>query len=153
VDTLSQKAGVPKQKLRRLVLKELVDNALDAGAKVEITEPRPGLYVVRDFGAGIDGTPDEIARLFSINRPLVSSKLLRMPQRGALGNGLRVVAGAVAASGGSLRVTTRGRRMVLTPQEDGSTIVETQALPPSPPLQGGPRWPHHASAETIAQTE
>ena len=52
-----------------------------------------------------------------------SSKLLRLPQRGALGNGLRVVAGAVLASEGSLAVITRNRRIVLRPEADGSTTV------------------------------
>src|SRR5215217_2261645 len=36
VEGLQRKAGVPKQRLRRLVLKELCDNALDAGAEVRI---------------------------------------------------------------------------------------------------------------------
>ena len=45
-----------------------------------------------------------------------SSKLLRLPQRGALGNGLRVVAGAVLASAGSLVVITRNKRIELRPQ-------------------------------------
>jgi hypothetical protein len=52
-----------------------------------------------------------------------STKLLRLPQRGALGNGLRVVAGAVLASGGSLTVITDDRRIVLRPQSDGYTTV------------------------------
>ena len=66
----------------------------------------PGGYFVEDDGPGIDGTPEDIARLFSIARPMVSTKLLRLPTRGALGNGLRVVAGAVLASEGSLVVIT-----------------------------------------------
>jgi hypothetical protein len=44
-------------------------------------------------------------------------------RRGALGNGLRVVAGAVLASEGSLTVVTRNRRIVLRPERDGSTTV------------------------------
>jgi hypothetical protein len=68
-------------------------------------------------------TPEEIAQLFSIARPLVSTKLLRLPTRGALGNGLRVVAGAVLASEGSLAVVTRNRRIVLRPERDGTTSV------------------------------
>ena len=52
-----------------------------------------------------------------------SSKILRKPQRGALGNGLRVVAGAVLASGGSLTVTTRNKCVKLQPKADGSTAV------------------------------
>jgi hypothetical protein len=80
-------------------------------------------YFVEDDGPGIAGKPEEIAALFSIARPLISTKLLRLPTRGALGNGLRVVAGAVLASGGTLVVITRDRRLVLRPERDGSTTV------------------------------
>src|SRR5215472_9839604 len=124
VEGLQQKAGVERSKLRRLALKELADNALDEGGQVRIGElPNGRGYFVEDDGKGIDGTPAEIARLFSISRPLVSTKLLRLPQRGALGNGLRVVAGAVLASGGTLKVVTRNRRIELQPQYDGTTRV------------------------------
>jgi hypothetical protein len=39
-------------------------------------------YFVEDDGGGID--PDEVARLFSIARPMMSTKLWRLPTRGAL---------------------------------------------------------------------
>ena len=124
VEGLSQKAGVPPNKLRRLVLKEIADNGLDTGAHVELgCLPKGKVYFVEDDGPGIDSTPKDIARLFSINRPMVSTKLLRLPTRGALGNGLRVVAGAVLASGGSLAVITRNKRIVLRPERDGTTTV------------------------------
>ena len=97
VEGLQQQAGVPNL-LRRLVLKELADNALDTETRVAAGEIEGG-YFVEDEGPGLD--PHEVARLFSIDRPLVSAKLLRLPTRGALGNGLRVVAGAVLASNGS----------------------------------------------------
>ena len=71
-------------------------DALDAGGEVEVGEIDDGGYYVQDDGPGIE--PDEIATLFSIDRPMVSTKLLRLPTRGALGNGLRVVAGAAATS-------------------------------------------------------
>jgi hypothetical protein len=48
-----------------------------------------------DDGTGIRGTDEELAELFSIRRPLRSSKHLRLPTRGALGNGLRLVAGVI----------------------------------------------------------
>jgi hypothetical protein len=112
---------VPKQRLRRLVLKELVDNGLDIGAQVSVGKLPDGGYFVEDHGTGIE--PQEVARLFSIARPMVSSKLWRLPSRGALGNGLRVVAGAVLASGGSLTVITRNRRLKLRPERDGITTV------------------------------
>lgn len=129
VSTLSQKAGVPASRLRRLVLRELVDNALDAGGQVTVgaLDARGDRYFVQDDGPGLLGEPADIARLFSISRPLVSSKLWRLPSRGAMGNGLRVVAGAVAASNGRLEVWTHNRHLILTPQDDGSTALEAFA--------------------------
>jgi hypothetical protein len=135
IEGLSQKAGVAKHRLRRLVLKELADNALDAGGTIRFglhldhydVEDEDGdqvrYYFIEDDGPGLDGTPQEIANLFSIVRPLRSSKLLRLPQRGQLGNGLRVVAGAVLASDGTLTVVTRNRRISLRPESDGTTTV------------------------------
>jgi hypothetical protein len=86
VEGLQQKAGVAQDRLRRLVLKELADNALDTGTRVHVGEFDGG-YFIEDEGPGLD--PDDVASLFSINRPMVSTKLLRLPTRGALGNGLR----------------------------------------------------------------
>src|SRR5262249_40705054 len=61
VEGLQQKAGVPKDKLIRLVLKELADNALDECARVRIDRlPKDAGYFVEDEGNGIDGTPEEI---------------------------------------------------------------------------------------------
>jgi hypothetical protein len=118
---LQQRAGVPMCLLRRLVVKELVDNGLDNGGSVKIeTLPNNG-YAIVDDGPGID--LDAVPHLFSISRPMVSSKLLRLPTRGALGNGLRVVTGAVLASDGSLTITTRNRRIGLRPERDGTTTV------------------------------
>ena len=130
IDGLQQKAGVAATRLLRLVMKEIGDNAFDTGSKVEGGEIDDGHgYYVADDGPGLDGTPEEIAELFSIRRPMRSSKLLRLPQRGALGNGLRVVAGAVLASEGSLAVITRNQRIVLRPEADGTTaVVEVSAV-------------------------
>ena len=126
ISTLPQKAGVPARLLRRLVLKELTDNSLDAGGEVEVGGIEDGGYYVQDDGPGID--PDEITTLFSINRPMVSTKLLRLPTRGALGNGLRVVAGAVLASSGWLVVYTRDRRIEVTPHDDGTTTTDIEVI-------------------------
>ena len=125
VEGLQQKAGVAQGRLRRLVLKELTDNALDTGTAVRVGEIVGG-YFIEDEGPGLD--PGGVARLFSINRPLASTKMLRLPTRGALGNGLRVVAGAVLASDGFLTVITRGARMALKPGRDGLTrVIERSA--------------------------
>jgi hypothetical protein len=132
IEGLSQKAGVPVHHLRRLVLKELADNAFDSGTIVRYGPAESGRYFVEDDGPGLDGTPEEIANLFSIARPLRSSKLLRRSQRGQLGNGLRVVAGAVLASNGLLVVTTGCRRIILRPETDGTTTVADLAEYPDP---------------------
>lgn len=126
IRTISQLSGVPPELLRRLVVKELADNALDVCGTCRVGELPGGGFYVEDDGPGIDGEPEEVARLFSFRRPLVSSKVKRLPTRGALGNGLRVVAGAVFASVGKLRVLTRGRMLDLSPQESGETLVKVK---------------------------
>ena len=106
--TLPQKAGCYASELPELVLKELVDNALDAGAKVSLRRDKEAdVWVVSDDGPGID--PDRVPELFAVNRPLRSSKLKRLPLRGMLGNGLRVV----MAWAGQLVVETRGAKLIL----------------------------------------
>jgi hypothetical protein len=81
VEGLQQRAGVPKDRLRRLVLKELVDNGLDNCADVRTGKLPSGGYFVEDDGSGIE--PEDVASLFSIGRPMVSTKLWRLPTRGA----------------------------------------------------------------------
>lgn len=134
LSTLSQKAGVPQAQLRKLVVKELVDNALDASGGVRFGKEGNNTYWVQDDGAGIPLTPgreqEHVARLFSIARPLTSSKIVRLPVRGALGNGLRVVVGCVLASGGTMEVETGGRHFYLRPLDNGTTVVSHEE--PSP---------------------
>ena len=83
VEGLQQKAGVPAKLLRRLVLKELGDNALDTGAGIKFgpVARSPDKFSVEDNGPGIDGTPEEIAELFSIRRPMRSSNPRSSPRR------------------------------------------------------------------------
>jgi hypothetical protein len=124
-ERLSARAGVPKNRLRRLVVKELVDNALDAAGSCALGVLPDGGYFVENDGPGID--PDNLCQMFSVNRPLETTKLWRMPTRGALGNGLRVVVGAVIASNGSIAVITRGLRCTLYPdRETGHTTMTTE---------------------------
>src|SRR5258708_14750013 len=60
LDGLQQRAGVSKNELSGLVLKELADNGLDNGAKVTVESlPYEGGYVVEDDGTGIDGAPED----------------------------------------------------------------------------------------------
>jgi hypothetical protein len=123
LDGLGRRAGVSVPDIPKVVAKELVDNAYDAGACCEFEKTAGNAILVRDDGPGIPGTPEEIADLFSVRRSRKSSKVLRLPTRGKLGNGLRVVAGAVLATNGSLVVRTRDREIHLRPRENGTTEV------------------------------
>jgi hypothetical protein len=121
-DRLPQKAGCPRDRLRAMILKELVDNALDEGAKVGVEQVDPDTWTVSDDGRGLDR--EQVVRLFAVNRPMVSTKLVRRPTRGAVGNGLRVVTGGAVASGGRLVVESRGGRCVLgVDRGTGETLV------------------------------
>jgi hypothetical protein len=108
--TISQKAGCHADDIGRIVLKELVDNGLDLGARVEL-EREGNSWIISDDGAGLN--VKDVQQFFAVERPLLSTKLKRLPLRGMLGNGLRVVMGAVAAFEGSISVETRGRRLIL----------------------------------------
>lgn len=125
LETIHQTVGVENALLAKLVAKELTDNALDSGGKCTVGLLENNGFYVEDDGNGIPGTDEEIAALFSIIRDLRSSKLLRLPTRGALGNGLRFVTGLVLSTEGTLTVSTRGRKLQLSPQRhNGETQYE-----------------------------
>lgn len=127
INTLPQQAGVSKHLLPRLIAKELVDNALDVNNQVNVYHPnpdKPGTFVVKNLGQGFEASDEEIADFFSVKRPLTSSKRFRLPSRGALGNGLRVVTATVFCLEGTLEIATQGRRLQLIPQDDGTTLPE-----------------------------
>jgi DNA topoisomerase VI subunit B len=127
---LPQRAGVPLSGIRALVLKELVDNALDEMDRIghpgAVTLSRDGdhTYTVTDLGRGFDDSPEALAYRFSIAKAMVSSKQWRKPSRGCVGNGLRVIVGAVVSGGGRIIVRTRNRAVTLRPRLDGTTAVE-----------------------------
>jgi DNA topoisomerase VI subunit B len=134
IDGTTRMAGVPSHRLRRLIAKEITDNALDAcdraGCPGMASIERQGdRTIVTDQGAGIDGGPTILADLFSTGRAMLSAKYWRMPTRGVLGNGLRVMVAAVALSDGTITVETRGRRTVLHPRRiTGMTDIGEQTL-------------------------
>ena len=129
VPGLTKMTGEPASRLRRLMCKELTDNALDAadaaGRPGEVTIEKRGhdTYIIADEGHGLDGSPADLAALFAIHRPMISTKYLRRPLRGALGNGLRVAVGCVAVSRGTIEVITRGKRIVLRPHRVAPTEI------------------------------
>ena len=86
LDGLTKQTGEPTTRLRRLMCKELANNALDASdaagrpGQMTIEKRRPDTYVVADKGAGIARPPDDLAALFSIHRPMVSTKFQKLPR-------------------------------------------------------------------------
>ena len=104
---------------------------------VEIDIDHHGNLTIADEGAGIPAaTPEQIAHLFSVARPMLSSKLLRRPTRGAVGNGLRVCLGYLTATRGRLAIETGSLRVELAPEIDGtSRIVSSSAIPPQQGLR------------------
>ena len=124
-----------------LVVKELGDNALDSAdaaghpGAVEISVDPRGNLIVTDAGTGLpDATAEQIAKLFCVDRPMVSSKLLRRPTRGAVGNGLRVCLGYLTATRGKLVIETGSLRVELAPEIDGSSRIVGSST--SKPRQG-----------------
>ena len=109
--------------------RDSANNALDEGAEVSL-RLEAGHWIVKDNGAGLD--PDRVPEIFAVNRPLRSSKLKRMPTRGMLGNGLRVV----MAWARELTVETRGVQLRLQVDEATgyTTVVERQDIPEVPGL-------------------
>ena len=101
-----------------------MDNGLDADVSCQVGMLEYKDYIVHNTKPGLPGDDRRVADRFSVSRPLTSTKLKRLPTRGALGNGLRVVAGAVLASEGALAVHTHGRSLRLTPLDDGTTAFE-----------------------------
>lgn len=123
LDTLGQKAGVTTERIPALVAKELADNSCDAAGTCRVSILPGGGLRVEDDGDGISGTAADLGQLFSVKRALMSSKQIRLPTRGALGNGLRVVAGAVLATGGRMKLCTKGKEYSLRFNDDGTTTA------------------------------
>lgn len=129
LDGLTKQTGERPEHLRRVLLKELVDNALDAGdlagrpGQVTVSKRGDETYIVSDQGNGIAGSPGDLAALCSVHRPMISTKYLRRPERGALGTGLRIVVGCVVAAGGTIEIITRGKSVLLRPRRVGPTEI------------------------------
>jgi hypothetical protein len=124
-DRLPQKAGCPHGRLRGMILKEVTDNALDTGAAVVLERIDDDTWSVADQGSGLERA--QVVRYFAVDRPMTSTKLVRRPLRGAIGNGLRLITGGVLASGGALWVESRGVRYRLdVDRVTGATVVRDE---------------------------
>jgi hypothetical protein len=136
--TLPRKAGCDPEDLPRLVYKEAADNACDAGQIILVkgwTDPNGNRGVcLKDDGPGLES--EQVLIIYSPNRARFSSKHIRRVLRGLLGNGGRVIGGAVAASGGTLIIETRGHRFCLEmDMATGKMVIQSdESIPFEPGL-------------------
>ena len=122
-DKLAMVLGVEVDDLVKLAVKEVVDNSLDSSGSCKIEINSNGI-AIKDLGEGIEGDDSFVARLFSMSRPDLTSKAARKISRGALGIGLRVLAGVIFTTGSQLFVSTNGRTLKLCPLFQGETTHE-----------------------------
>ncbi len=120
-DGLTRISGVREKYHIALAIKELVDNAIDSSEGYCSIDWGNNDVSISDEGPGIPGSDEEIAYLFSVNRKTYSTKGERYPRRGYMGRGLRFVAGVVYCYSATLKVSTRGRTLLLEPGEKGTT--------------------------------
>jgi hypothetical protein len=133
---LSRKAGCKPEDRQRVVAKEAADNGCDAGTEVTITpwkDPQNNLGLcVTNNGSAID--PQSVAEIYSPNRNRYSTKRIRRVLRGILGNGARVIGGAVGASGGMMIAETRDHRLTLSlDRKTGKMLVAADETIPEKP--------------------
>lgn len=126
---LARKAGCDIDEIAALVLKELGDNAGDVGgASISLND---GVWSVTDTGPGI--APQRVAEIFDLRRPMQSTKRIRRPLRGMLGNGTRIVAGFCAIHGLPLRIRSQGILTTLRfDPTTGRSTAEAEAVAHSP---------------------
>src|SRR5579884_632758 len=139
---LQAQTGVARERFAVAVLKELVDNALDAAEargdppEIAVTAATDvGLIrlVVADNGPGID--PATVGQILDYNQRVSSKLHYPSPTRGQLGNALKVVLGIPFASGA--RTRSRLRLVAFaTRSGSGSTPPATSACGTTWPTSG-----------------
>jgi len=126
---LSTLAGVPASEFASVVLKELIDNALDAcetaGVAPEIgVEAREAKLdgaislAVSDNGPGLP--PEVVRKVLDYNIRVSDKAAYRSPTRGAQGNALKTIIGIPYALGvrEPIIISARGVRHIITPSID-----------------------------------
>lgn len=131
---LQAQTGQPHQNFASVVLKELVDNALDASEslgqpeiQIELTW-KPDTYIisVQDNGSGF---PEEaIPGLLDFNIRASSKSIYAAPTRGAQGNALKTVLGIPFAMGSTepIIIESLGKKHIISAYIDPAGAVRTQ---------------------------
>ncbi len=176
---LSTLTGVPASEFASVVLKELVDNSLDAceatTGGAEGVPPGPEIEVqarvddgaislsVSDNGPGL--APEVVRKVLDYNVRVSDKAAYRSPTRGAQGNALKTIIGIPYALGvhEPITIDARGVRHIITPSIDPAGNVrigheERNGRPDSGPSLGTtvevpvtPGRVTDASAEHLAQ--
>ena len=126
---LAEKAGCPKSMFTKMIVKEFADNAADIGDykyKIDLTNQ---IVAIKNGGDGI--SPDEVRRIFSIKRPLRSSKHWRRGERGALGNGIHAALAGCRICEVELDVISQGYNHSVALQNDGEVEIKTSDHKPT----------------------
>ncbi|MDB4213988.1 hypothetical protein N9741_03915 [Octadecabacter sp.] len=120
---LAEKAGCPKSMFTKMIVKEFADNAADIGNykyKIDLTDQ---IVAIKNGGDGI--SPDDVHKIFSIKRPLRSSKHWRKGERGALGNGIRAALAGCRICDAELNVVSQGKNHSIALQDNGDVRIKT----------------------------
>jgi hypothetical protein len=138
---LASMTGQPVKRFPDVILKELVDNGLDAAESLGNVAPRLDVLVrrgprsvllaVRDNGAGIG--PDTIPRICDFDSRTSSKTAWMGPTRGWLGNALKCVIGIPHALGSRCPVVVQARgvrhTIAVTRELAGGVRVEPRRQP------------------------
>jgi hypothetical protein len=141
VSELEKQSGYSRDRWPEVIVKELVDNALDACEEadvapqitVEITDDR---IVVEDNGPGMP--PSTVAGIVNLDERVSSRQAYMAPDRGAQGNATKVLVGMPFAlrpdDPGQLVIESHGQRHVLAVTVDGLSDTPSVVLHTGPGL-------------------
>jgi hypothetical protein len=136
---LEKQSGYDRDRWPEVIVKELVDNALDAceesGVPPEVSiEITDRCIVVTDNGPGMP--PETVHGIVDLDRRVSSRESYMAPDRGAQGNATKVLLGMPFAlrpdAPGSLEIEAHGLRHVLAVGVDGLSDVPAVTLDTQP---------------------
>jgi anti-sigma regulatory factor (Ser/Thr protein kinase) len=130
---LEAQTGQPRRAFASVVLKELVDNGLDAAEttdvapEIEIVVERDDAIIrlrVADNGPGL--APEILARILDFDTRTSDKSRYRAPTRGAQGNALKTVIGIPTSLGGDapIIIDACGQRHTIRPKLDTAGNVD-----------------------------
>ncbi len=130
---LQIQTGQPRYKFATVVLKELMDNALDAcetarvAPEISVTVDHDDdtiVITVADNGPGL--RPDVLSRILDFDTRTSDKSRYRSPTRGAQGNALKTIVGIPTALGGDtpILIEACGLRHTIRPRVDTAGNVD-----------------------------